>query len=149
MDASQEAPPVRPSSEMPMRKLTTGLLATYKAINARYYQRKKEKAAAAKAESASSDYVMVAGSLLGGRYKVLDSIGKGSFGQVVSAEDTKEGPTQGRKVAIKVIKAREAFRKQAKMEVKLLEMLNQKDPDDQWCIGELGGVGDAGGRWGA
>ena len=28
MDASQEAPPVRPSSEMPMRKLTTGLLAT-------------------------------------------------------------------------------------------------------------------------
>ncbi len=119
-----------------MRKLTTGLLATYKAINFRYYEKKKARAAAgAKADSGSSDYVFVAGQLLGGRYKVLESIGKGSFGQVVAAEDTREGPQQGRKVAVKVIKAREAFRKQAKMEVKLLEMLNQKDPEDQWCIG--------------
>jgi len=125
----------RPTSEMPMRKLTTGLLLTYKAINNRYYQKKKERAAAAKAEAASADYNMVVGEILGGRYKVLDSIGKGSFGQVVAAEDQKEGSNLGRKVAIKVIKAREAFRKQAKLEINLLEMLNKKDPDDQWCIG--------------
>ena len=54
---------------------------------------------------------------------------------MVSAEDIREGPTFGRKVAVKVIKAREAFRKQAKTEIKLLEMLNTKDPEDQWCIG--------------
>ena len=130
-------PGVRSSIDSPMRKLTTGLLTTYKAINARYYERKKARAAAGGKGESASDYVMVVGQMLGGRYKVLESIGKGSFGQVVSAEDTKEGPTQGRKVAIKVIKAREAFRKQAKMEVKLLEMLNQKDPEDQWCIGAL------------
>jgi hypothetical protein len=130
-------PGTRASQDAPMRKLTTGLLATYKAINFRYYEKKKARAAAGgKADAGSSDYVMVVGQLLGGRYKVLESIGKGSFGQVVAAEDTKEGPQQGRKVAVKVIKAREAFRKQAKMEVKLLEMLNQKDPEDQWCIGE-------------
>ena len=59
-------------------------------------------------------------------------------GQVVAAEDTKEGPQHGRKVAVKVIKAKEAFRRQAKEEIKLLEKLNQKDPEDQWCIGACG-----------
>ncbi len=53
----------------------------------------------------------------------------------------REGPTFGRKVAVKVIKAREAFRKQAKTEIKLLEMLNTKDPEDQWCIGAWGARG--------
>ena len=60
---------------------------------------------------------------------------------MVSAEDMREGPTFGRKVAVKVIKAREAFRKQAKTEIKLLEMLNSKDPEDQWCIGAWGARG--------
>ena len=133
-------PGARASQDAPMRKLTTGLLATYKAINFRYYEKKKARAAAGgKADAGSSDYVMVVGQVLGGRYRVLESIGKGSFGQVVAAEDTKEGPHLGRKVAVKVIKAKEAFRKQAKMEIKLLEMLNQKDPEDQWCIGAWGG----------
>jgi dual specificity tyrosine-phosphorylation-regulated kinase 1 len=132
---------VRASLDSPMRKLTTGLLATYKAINVRYYEKKKARAAAGgKHESGTSDYVLVVGQVLGGRYKVLESIGKGSFGQVVAAEDTREGPHQGRRVAVKIIKAREAFRKQAKMEIKLLEMLNQKDPEDQWCIGAWGGA---------
>jgi dual specificity tyrosine-phosphorylation-regulated kinase 1 len=115
------------------------LLATYKAINNKYYAAKKARQAAAAAGAApasgTSDYVMVVGDVLGGRYRVTESIGKGSFGQVVSAEDIREGPTLGRKVAVKVIKAREAFRKQAKTEIKLLEMLNSKDPEDQWCIG--------------
>ncbi len=124
-----------------MRKLTTGLLASYKAINSKYYAAKKARQeAAAKVGSstnAASDYVMTAGDILGGRYKVTESIGKGSFGQVVSAEDIREGPTLGRKVAVKVIKAREAFRKQAKTEIKLLEALNTKDAENQWCIGAL------------
>ena len=68
--------------------------------------------------------------MLGGRYRVLESVGKGSFGQVVSALDT----TKGEKVAVKVIKNKEAFRRQARTEIKLLKMLNEKDPSDQWCI---------------
>jgi dual specificity tyrosine-phosphorylation-regulated kinase 1 len=125
----------------PLRKLTTGLLTTYKGINARYYAAKKERNARAAAQPAASapnlsaDYVAKADEMLGARYRVIESVGKGSFGQVVSAVDTKEGPTQGLKVAVKIIKAKEAFRKQAKTEIKLLETLNQKDPDDQWCIG--------------
>jgi hypothetical protein len=129
---------VRPSFEAPMRKLTTGLLVTYKGINVRYFERKKAKqqAAASGGSSSAADYVMTPGQVLNGRYKVLELIGKGSFGQVVTAEDTKEGPSLGRKVAVKIIKATSVFRKQAKMEVKILELLNSKDPEDQWCIGE-------------
>ena len=55
---------------------------------------------------------------------------QGSFGQVCSCIDTKTG----NKTAVKVIKNKEAFRRQARTEIRLLKMLNDKDPSDQWCI---------------
>jgi hypothetical protein len=72
----------REQQEGPLRKLTTGLLATYKLINARYYDAKKNKAKAGAAGAVKEDYVVTAGDLLAGRYKVEESMGKGSFGQV-------------------------------------------------------------------
>ncbi len=123
---------VRAHKDAPLRKLTTGLLRTYKLINERYYTAKKERQAKANGERRDADYQVTVGDLLGQHYKVVESMGKGSFGQVVSAEDTRDK----RKVAVKVIKNREAFRRQAKTEIKLLEMLNRRDPDDQWCLGE-------------
>ena len=33
-----------------------------------------------------------------------------------------------------MIKNKDAFRRQARTEIRLLELLNKKDPDDQWCI---------------
>jgi serine/threonine protein kinase len=122
---------VRESKDSPIRKVTTGLLRTYKLINERYYVTKRELKASQ--ERREVDYQVTAGQLLG-NYRVIESMGKGSFGQVVSAEDMRD-PGSGRKVAVKVIKNREAFRRQAKTEIKLLDMLNKKDEDDQWCIG--------------
>jgi hypothetical protein len=122
---------VRDTKDSPIRKVTTGLLRTYKLINERYYVAKRELKASQ--ERREVDYQVTAGQMLG-NYKVIESMGKGSFGQVVSAEDMRD-PGSGRKVAVKVIKNREAFRRQAKTEIKLLDMLNKKDEDDQWCIG--------------
>lgn len=126
---------VRDHREAPLRMLTTQLLATFKAINTRYYQQKKERQAAKSGGADArreADYVVTVGDMLGTHYRVIESMGKGSFGQVVCAEDNRTG----NKVAVKVIKNREAFRRQAKTEIKLLELLNRRDPQDEWCIGK-------------
>ena len=68
-----------------MRKLTTGLLTTYKTINNKYYAAKKARQAAAAAAGStaaaattgSSDYTMTVGDLLGGRYRVTESAFRG------------------------------------------------------------------------
>jgi hypothetical protein len=126
-EAVVNAKPPRDQRDAPLRKLTTGLLGTYKLINQRYYEAKK----ARQARSRSEEYQVTPGDVLGGHYKVDESLGKGSFGQVVSATDQRNGA----KVAVKVIKNKDAFRRQARTEIRLLELLNKKDPDDQWCIG--------------
>ena len=55
-----------------------------------------------------------------------------SFWQVVKAYDTEERSW----VAIKIIKNKRAFYQQALIEKKLLEMLNNRDPDGKYYIGE-------------
>ncbi|RYG51544.1 hypothetical protein EON66_10640, partial [archaeon] len=130
--ATTEAPGWTPASardrrEAPLRKLTTGLLSTYRLINTRYYEAK----AMRQVRGIREDYNVVVGDMLGQRYRVLETKGKGSFGQVVACTDVRNN----RPVAIKVIKNKDAFRRQARSEIRLLELLNTKDEDDQWCIG--------------
>jgi hypothetical protein len=78
------------------------------------------------------DYIVTPGELFSGRYKIKERIGKGSFGQVVRAEDidTKQ------EVAIKIIKSKKPFLLQAKTEIELLTHLCDKDQDDQHNIGK-------------
>ena len=55
--------------------------------------------------------------------------------QVVKAYDMEERAW----VAIKIIKNKRAFYQQALIEKKLLELLNSKDPEGKYYIGEGGG----------
>jgi dual specificity tyrosine-phosphorylation-regulated kinase 1 len=73
-----------------------------------------------------NDYIIQEGELWNGIFQVTKVIGKGSFGQVVEALDL------GKKehVAIKIIKNRPSFTKQAFMEMRILRVLNTKDPKD-------------------
>lgn len=78
------------------------------------------------------DYIVTPGELFYGRYKMIERIGKGSFGQVVRAEDVETK----REVAIKIIKSKKPFLLQAKTEIELLTVLFEKDPDDQHNLGK-------------
>lgn len=66
------------------------------------------------------------------RYHILESLGKGSFGQVVRARELHTDE----EVAIKIIKNKPAFHMQAQIEIKLLEFLRDREADTKYCIGE-------------
>ena len=138
--------PARLPAERPLIKLSVSLIDTYKNINTVYYQdrdaRRAARSSAHKTGKAGGtnnngwddenyDYIITAGELFYGRYKIKERIGKGSFGQVVRAEDIETH----REVAIKIIKSKKPFLLQAKTEIELLTHLWEKDPDDQHNIG--------------
>ena len=135
--------------DRPLIKLSVSLIDTYKTINAVYYEERDARRAARAKEKAKKgqgsnnsgwddenyDYIISAGELFYGRYKIKERIGKGSFGQVVRAEDIEEH----RDVAIKIIKSKKPFLMQAKTEIELLDHLNKQDVDDQYNIGTFSG----------
>ena len=118
----------RPMASRPVHKLSVRLLATYKEINRKYYERQKLMAGLTEAvDDADGNYVPRADHVIADRYMVERKLGKGSFGVVVQAKDT----VRNRQVAIKVIKNRRQFHKQALLELEILNELNKRDADDQ------------------
>ncbi|KAJ3223669.1 Dual specificity tyrosine-phosphorylation-regulated kinase 1A [Clydaea vesicula] len=83
----------------------------------------------------NDDYIIRPGEVWGNRFTVIKILGKGSFGQVVEAHV--RGSTE--KVAIKIVKNRKSFFKQALNEIKLLEHLNLRDMDDSKFIVRMKG----------
>ncbi|KAI9366803.1 kinase-like domain-containing protein [Zopfochytrium polystomum] len=72
------------------------------------------------------DYIFRQGEVWEDRLHMLRQLGRGSFGQVFEAYDK----LKSEHVAIKVIKNRKSFFNQAQTEIRILECLNSKDPDD-------------------
>eukprot|EP00471_Norrisiella_sphaerica_P000646 CAMPEP_0184484314 /NCGR_PEP_ID=MMETSP0113_2-20130426/6041_1 /TAXON_ID=91329 /ORGANISM="Norrisiella sphaerica, Strain BC52" /LENGTH=741 /DNA_ID=CAMNT_0026865255 /DNA_START=254 /DNA_END=2477 /DNA_ORIENTATION=+ len=67
-------------------------------------------------------------------FRVEEMLGKGTFGQVVKAEDL----ALKKKVAVKVIKNKPAYFRQAAIEIQILTELNQKyDPNNEHSIVRL------------
>ncbi|XP_039249502.2 uncharacterized protein LOC120327151 isoform X1 [Styela clava] len=143
----------RDSSNAPMRKLSVDLIKTYKHINEVYYAKKKKRAQQAAAAAAAAvdnrsreprvynegydddnyDYIIKNGEKWNDRYEIDSLIGKGSFGQVAKAYDHEEQEY----VAIKIIKNKKAFYKQALIEVRLLELMNRYDSENKYYIVRL------------
>ena len=134
-------------ADRPLIKLSVSLIDTYKHINTVYYEERDARRAARAKEKAQKgqgannngwddenyDYIITNGELFYNKYRIKERIGKGSFGQVVRAEDL---DTQ-KDVAIKIIKSKKPFLMQAKTEIELLSHLNEKDPEDQHNVGKF------------
>ncbi|ORY33518.1 kinase-like domain-containing protein [Naematelia encephala] len=82
------------------------------------------------------DYILYVNDVLGGehggdRYLILDVLGQGTFGQVVKCQNMRTHDI----CAVKVVKNKPAYHNQSKMEVAILDLLNQQyDPNDSHHI---------------
>ncbi|XP_075976362.1 uncharacterized protein LOC142976725 isoform X5 [Anticarsia gemmatalis] len=65
------------------------------------------------------------GYVMGARYKIIDTLGEGTFGKVVEVKDLE----MEHRMALKIIKNVEKYREAAKLEINVLEKLADVDPD--------------------
>jgi len=73
------------------------------------------------------DYLVVNHDHLAYRYEVIDTLGKGSFGQVLHCRDH----CTGESVAIKIIRNKKRFHHQALVEIKILDNLRKWDSEEK------------------
>ncbi|XP_071055757.1 dual specificity protein kinase CLK2 isoform X7 [Onthophagus taurus] len=71
------------------------------------------------------------GDVLQDRYKILGTLGEGTFGKVVKVKDLELDHS----MALKIIKNVEKYREAAKLEINVLEKIADKDPDSMYlCV---------------
>lgn len=80
------------------------------------------------------DYIIVEHDHILFRYEVIDTLGKGSFGQVLRCRDHKTGDM----VAVKIIRNKKRFHHQALVEIKVLENLKRWDSEEKNCVLKIG-----------
>ncbi|XP_069041592.1 dual specificity protein kinase CLK2 isoform X1 [Lepisosteus oculatus] len=68
------------------------------------------------------------GDVLQERYEIVNTLGEGTFGRVVQCIDHRRG---GARVALKIIKNVEKYKEAARLEINVLERINEKDPDNK------------------
>ncbi|KAJ7702473.1 hypothetical protein B0H17DRAFT_1327388 [Mycena rosella] len=73
------------------------------------------------------DYLVVNHDHLAFRYEIIDTLGKGSFGQVLHCRDH----CTGESVAVKMIRNKKRFHHQAIVEIKILDNLRKWDPEEK------------------
>ncbi|OMJ92280.1 hypothetical protein SteCoe_4937 [Stentor coeruleus] len=79
------------------------------------------------------DFKVIIGDHISYRYEILKILGQGSFGQVLRVYDYKEK----QKIALKIIRNKSRFHKQAMVEIEVLRFLREKDPKNNHCVVHL------------
>jgi len=67
------------------------------------------------------------------RYKILATLGEGTFGKVVKVKELNTDQV----LALKIIKNVDKYREAAKLEVNVLEKLQEKDPQGKYLCGKM------------
>ncbi|XP_032809804.1 dual specificity protein kinase CLK2 isoform X1 [Petromyzon marinus] len=72
------------------------------------------------------------GDWLQARYEIISTLGEGTFGKVVHCIDHDRGKA---KIALKIIKNVDKYREAARLEINVLEKINEKDPRNKYlCV---------------
>ncbi|XP_055919498.1 AF4/FMR2 family member lilli isoform X2 [Eupeodes corollae] len=82
-------------------------------------------------DDADGHLIYHTGDILHNRYKIMATLGEGTFGRVVKVKDMERDHC----MALKIIKNVEKYREAAKLEINALEKIAQKDPNcDHLCV---------------
>ncbi|KAL7024560.1 hypothetical protein ACKWTF_013107 [Chironomus riparius] len=81
-------------------------------------------------DDADGHLIYHAGDMIQNRYKILATLGEGTFGRVVKVKDSESDQT----MALKVIKNVEKYREAAKLEINALEKLAEKNATEHLCV---------------
>eukprot|EP00756_Hemistasia_phaeocysticola_P032532 Hpha_TRINITY_DN16412_c0_g1::TRINITY_DN16412_c0_g1_i1::g.158874::m.158874/K18669/DYRK2_3_4; dual specificity tyrosine-phosphorylation-regulated kinase 2/3/4 len=76
------------------------------------------------------DYKVSNGDQIGYRFEVMGMLGKGSFGQVLKCRDHRRGTL----CAVKMIRNKKRFHRQAQIEVRILKHLKENDKEGRYNI---------------
>uniref|UniRef100_A0A8B9JIP3 dual-specificity kinase n=1 Tax=Astyanax mexicanus TaxID=7994 RepID=A0A8B9JIP3_ASTMX len=68
------------------------------------------------------------GDVLQERYEIVGTLGEGTFGRVMECIDHRRG---GSHVALKIIKNVEKYKEAARLEINVLEKINERDPENK------------------
>ncbi|TSO05405.1 Dual specificity protein kinase CLK2 [Bagarius yarrelli] len=78
--------------------------------------------------STSYDYRRTHQRHKGSRHEIVGTLGEGTFGRVMECIDHRRG---GAHVALKIIKNVEKYKEAARLEINVLERINERDPDNK------------------
>lgn len=81
-------------------------------------------------DDSRGDYYLTKNDHINYRYEILSLLGKGSFGQVVKCYDHKTKSN----VAVKIVRNKQRFEKQGKIEVKVLVNLKKNDLSNKYSL---------------
>lgn len=84
-------------------------------------------------DDSRGDYLFKIGDHIAYRYEILGMLGKGNFGQVLLCLDHKRNEN----VAVKIVRNKKRFTRQAAVEIKVLKALNDNDLDGKNCVAKL------------
>lgn len=124
--------PLYPSQNV-LKTLTLGLSAFYKSCareNIQILTVPSEGVYNGGHDNIEGNLILYTGAILGDRYHVLGLLGQGTFGQVVKCEDLFTKQT----VAVKVIKNKTAYVRQAQIEISVLDVLKNHGKDQHHHI---------------
>ncbi|XP_028154272.1 dual specificity protein kinase CLK2-like isoform X2 [Diabrotica virgifera virgifera] len=94
-------------------------------VTQKYYPNLAPAASAPLEDDEEGHLLYKAGDTLKERYRIIGTLGEGTFGKVVKVKDLKKDCLR----ALKIIKNVEKYREAAKLEINVLEKLAEKDPE--------------------